>query len=309
MPKFGNFFIIKNVRKKKILYSIYCVSILVALSLFLVFHNNTSTNSQQSEIYAAGLTLNCSRSINIPVGTSFEFENGFINVSPVEAKSSMSCEIVAKTGSASDGLILNDNVFYANEIGIYNLKYSVASSETKSLSETIVVNVVEESSPILNIDTLKVEEDFAIQDVFNLNANADVDISVDKEMINLTNDTLTPISNGETEIEISFTENFVKLNKVYLINILPADFYNIRIDSVLVKDMVCTIQYKVLNNDETVVNQNLKVVIDNPNVSVINNCSPILEIMSTVKEKVNLTLYLEEQKNVKVNLTIDFNNE
>lgn len=309
MPKFGNFFIIKNVRKKKILYSIYCVSILVALSLFLVFHNNTSTNSQQSEIYAAGLTLNCSRSINIPVGTSFEFENGFINVSPVEAKSSMSCEIVAKTGSASDGLILNDNVFYANEIGIYNLKYRVASSETKSLSETIVVNVVEESSPILNIDTLKVEEEFAIQDVFNLNANADVDISVDKEMINLTNDTLTPISNGETEIEISFTENFVKLNKVYLINILPADFYNIRIDSVVVKDMICTIQYKVLNNDETVVNQNLKVVIDNPNVSVINNCSPILEITSTIKEKVNITLYLEEQKNVKVNLTIDFNNE
>lgn len=309
MPKFGNFFIIKNVRKKKILYSIYCVGILVALSLFLVFHNNTSTNSQQSEIYAAGLTLNCSRSINIPVGTSFEFENGFINVSPVEAKSSMSCEIVAKTGSASDGLILNDNVFYANEIGIYNLKYRVASSETKSLSETIVVNVVEESSPILNIDTLKVEEEFAIQDVFNLNTNADVDISVDKEMINLTNDTLTPISNGETEIEISFTENFVKLNKVYLINILPADFYNIRIDSVVVKDMICTIQYKVLNNDETVVNQNLKVVIDNPNVSVINNCSPILEITSTIKEKVNITLYLEEQKNVKVNLTIDFNNE
>ena len=296
-------------RKKKILYSIYCVSILIALSLFLVFHNNSENSSQQSEIYATGLTLNCSRSINIPVGTNFKFENNFIDVTPIEAKKLISCEIVAKTGSASDGLIFNNDFFYSNAIGIYNLKYSVASSENKSLTETIVVNVVEESYPILNTNTLKAEEEFAIEDVFNLNTTAEIDINVDTDMINLTNDTLTPISNGETKIEISFTENFVRLNKVYSINMLPADFYNIHIDSIVVKHMVCPIQYKIINYDETAVDQNLKVVINNPNVRIINNCSPVLEIMSTVKEKVNLTLYLDGEENVKLNLTIDFNNE
>lgn len=297
-------------KKTKLLYPIYSLLIIVSLALFLVFNAKGQDETVGNEtVYASEIMLNCPRSINVPLNSTFQFESNFLTVTPAEAKVNLKCEISAKTGSDIQGLTLNGNTFYADKEGIYNLKFSLPNSENKSIYENVVVNVVDENVISLNIETLKVDEEQNILDVFNVETDAEIQVEVDDSMIEYSNNTFTPISNGSTTIKVYATKNYITLAAQYEINILPADFYNIRIQNIVLNNLFCTIEYEILNNSETNVYQDITIEIDNPNVQLINDSSPFLTFRAEKDCIANITLYLTNEEDSKITLQIEFKNE
>lgn len=90
---------------------------------------------------------------------------------------------------------------------------------------------------------------------------------------------------------------------------MPADFYNIRIQNIVLNNLFCTIEYEILNNSETNVYQDITIEIDNPNVQLINDSSPFLTFRAEKDCIANITLYLTNEEDSKITLQIEFKNE
>ncbi len=276
-------------RKKKVLMSIYSVVMIVALGLLLVFQSvDESANEIEyvtaNEVYADSLILNCADTISVSVGTSFEMTSGFIEISPASANEKLSCTISPLGDADQNGLVLNDSTyteFTAMSAGNYGIEYSVPKSKNNYVTGTIVVEVVEDAQTKTSLQSLKINESVAINELLNLDADADVSVVVDDSMLVYENYQLTPISEGETEIEVSVTKNYIKYTTNYLIDITPK--YTISISDIKPTGKVCEIYYEILSSNPTeVVDQTLIVDIDNENVQILTNLSPILRLKSSV---------------------------
>lgn len=286
--------------KKKLMFVFYVLFILIALSLLLIF--KFYRNKEDDELtYATSLNLNCARTISMPINTSLELINGFLTVSPNEASKNLNLEITPKTGSPADGLVENNGIFLAKKVGYYNVVFSVPKSINKFLTEMIIINVTEENRSInMNLTTLKIQEEINIDELFTINSNADLLINVDSDMLLCNGNSLIPICKGETSIELSLVSNYIKLNQSYSLTILSEDFYTIKIDNLVVEDGVCSVEYRVLKNNDYSPCQDINIEIENPAVQIISISSPIilLNSLSPCKSKVTLSLLGEEEVSV-----------
>ena len=174
-------------------FSFYCVVIVIALMLFLIFYpqnggkdnsnqnstpntdssstiepsnpdeetpaqpsdpddtsdpsesddNNNPSNPSEEITYATSLTLNSPREITVSKNCELYFLDGFISVQPADATDNLSHTLTARSGIDIDNIIFSDNKIVGKGSGYYYLKYSVPMSEDETLSETIIIHIVD----------------------------------------------------------------------------------------------------------------------------------------------------------------------
>ena len=304
--------------KKVLIFSLYCVIIIVALILFLVFfpsnsadsatdnNNNTQVDtpnvdnpSTDNITYATLLTLNCPRSITIPLGESCELLGQFISVEPQSCFENLSYTITGRYGSSQDGIEFSDNIITTKKTGTYYLKFSVPSSEKENLTDGIQISVVEDSTTniIQLVDNLEIGIEYKLEEIFTFNTQAKINIMVDNIHLTYENNIFQPKTSGESKIEIGLIYEYIKYNYTYIVQIkekpLPPD-YIIEINLTKTEfnvGEIYPIEYAVLDKNGVTAYQYVKVESSNSDIVEITSSDyPLIYIKCKEQGEVIITI-------------------
>ena len=320
--------------KKVLIFSVYCVIIIVALILFLVFFPNISAHSsndsgdniqidspisdqqEDSIIYATDLILNCPRSITLTLGESVELLGEYIYVEPSDSYKHLSYTITGRYGSNAEGITFEDNIIKAIEKGNYYIKFSIPSSETESLSDGITISVVEDNNTTI-IQTLSIVEignEYNINTIFTFNTQANKSIQIDNpEQLILNEDTIIPQSAGEAKVVVSLIYEYIKYDYTFTLQVKdkpqPAD-YKIQIYSIpqeLETGKTYAIEYEVIDKNGVTAFQYIRVESsDSDKVEIMSYDHPLIYVKCKEEGEVTIkiTYLIDESITKEIKLTV-----
>lgn len=355
---------------KKWIFSFYCVVIVIALMLFLIFYpqngvddnsnqnstpntdssstiepsnpdeetpaqpsdpddtsdpsesydNNNPSNPSEEITNATSLTLNCPREITVSKNCELYFLDGFISVQPADAANHLSHTLTARSGSDIDNIIFSDNKIVGKGSGYYYLKYSVPMSEDETLSETIIIHIVDTTDDrIEQLNTeLELDTAYTLDELFNISkSNAKVEIvSRNETMLTFENDTFITKSAGTVEVAINMTYDYVRYSYIYTLKIkereLPPE-YAIEImdaqDGIINltynPDRSYKIQYEVTNREEEYVYQGIVVEIaDSSLLEIKSVTAPFITIKCKEQGTTTLTIRYGLDESIAIEIII-----
>ena len=342
---------------KKWVFSFYCVSIVVVLMLFLIFYpqneesininsmpstdssstidpstpNDENTDPPPSEPtdpsepdedveYASTLTLNCPREITISKNCELYLLDGFISVQPADATENLSYTLTARSGSDIDNIIFSNNKIVGKGSGYYYLKYSVPKSEDETLSETIIIHIVDTTDDrITQLNTdLELDTTYTLDELFEIStSNARLEIeSKDETMLTYENTTFTPKTAGTVELAINLTYDYIRYSYIYGLTIKErekppkyaieiADEQNGIVNLSYDPDRSYKIQYEVTNREEEYVYQGITVEVDdNTLVEITSVSAPFITIVCKGTGEVTLTIRYSLDESIVKTITI-----
>lgn len=213
-------------KKIKIIFSIYCICIILAFTLVLIFHKK----DENEDFYAESLTLNISREITIEKGSNYTLPDNFLIVKPSTMASLVSYTITNKNGDVVTDFNFDGKNIKTDTVGFFYIKFSIPA-EKETLTDTLVVHVIaeedEEISVTQNITTLTVDEIKTINELFHFTCPESATKTITLSNANIYYYELTqkflPKTAGETEINILITykSKSYNFNFVFIINGLP----------------------------------------------------------------------------------------
>jgi len=297
-------------KRKSWIYSVFVVLLILAIVLCLIFwpKNNSDINEVQDEIgeeengedngededetktpletYATSLTVNLPDTINMLVGTRVNLLSGYLEVQPSEMLNNVKTEITPRYQSSAFGLQLNNKTLLANEVGSYNLKFSVEKSATLNFTHTTMINIYQDvsNSHIIQINnSLTKGIDYELSDVFYMKENLNLDLVTDNK-ITYKNNRLKPILLGDSSISVKIIEDFIEYNYQFHFKIKDQPQYSIELKNVNNNDIefdlsntsVFFINYEIKNRNEEYVKQDVITNIENENILKIESCEPPL---------------------------------
>ena len=342
---------------KKWVFSFYCVSIVVVLMLFLIFYpqneessninsmpstdssstidpstpNDENTDPPPSEPtdpsepdedveYASTLTLNCPREITISKNCELYLLDGFISVQPADATDNLSYTLTARSGSDIDNIIFSNNKIVGKGSGYYYLKYSVPKSEDETLSETIIIHIVDSTDDkITQLNTeLELDTTYTLDKLFEIStSNARLETeSKDKTLLTYENDTFTPKAAGRAEVAINLTYDYIRYSYIYELTIKErekppeyaieiADEQNGIVNLSYDPDRSYKLQYEVTNREEEYVYQGITVEVDdNTLVEITSVSAPFITIVCKETGEVTLTIKYSLDESIVKTITI-----
>ena len=168
---------------------------------------------------------------------------------------------------------------------------------------TVVVER-EDNTVQLNKNLLQMEESAKLSDVVKLNTFANYSIMVDNKL-ELKNDIITPIEVGETKLEISIIQNYIKRCYCYKINIIPKNVIEIKLTDIIKSSNFYTVYYSVISSNEAYINQDLIVELQTDNAELVKNDSPNFIIKATDVGQIRFKLICKANPNVFASFEID----
>ena len=344
-----------------ILFYIYCVVIILVLVLFLIFYpqneesskiNSTPNTDSSSTIgpstpddenndpppsepteptdpsepdedveYASTLTLNCPREVTISKNCELYLLDGFISVQPADATENLSYTLTARSGSDVDNIIFSNNKIVGKGSGYYYLKYSVPKSEDETLSETIIIHIVDTTDDrITQLNTdLELDTTYTLDELFEIStSNARLEIeSKDKTLLTYENDTFTPKAAGTAEVAINLTYDYIRYSYIYELTIKEreqppeyaieiTDEQNGIVNLYYDPDRSYKIQYEVTNREEEYVYQGITVEVDdNTLVEITSVSAPFITIVCKGTGEVTLTIRYSLDESIVKTITIN----
>ena len=279
--------------------------------------------SEPSEdvIYASTLTLNCPREVTISKNCELYLLDGFISVQPADATENLSYTLTARSGSDIDNIIFSNNKIVGKGSGYYYLKYSVPKSEDETLSETIIIHIVDTTDDrITQLNTdLELDTTYTLDELFEIStSNARLETeSKDKTLLTYENDTFTPKAAGTAEVAINLTYDYIRYSYIYELTIKEkpkppeyvieiADEQNGIVNLSYDPDRSCKIQYEVTNREEEYVYQGITVEVDdNTLVEITSVSAPFITIVCKGTGKVTLTIRYSLDESIVKTITIN----
>lgn len=284
--------------------------------------DNTSTENKEekpSKTYATDIELMIPREISVENGSKVILNNNFLKVNPAEQISNVEIEITSKVGN-DDGIDFKNNIITAKETGFYYITFTVSSSETTEITETLVIHVIDKREDVIQLkdnvfenESFLVEELFEIKNIFTVQ-NVKVEGSVAK-----TENLLKFTTSGGCIIE--FTLNLDMISYVYQFNItvnkLPPppqycieiiNFEDDEISMNFVKNKRLTIQYVITNKNEEFVPQGITLNLSNNDVVEIISADELFIVLKFKQiGTVNIEIVCDADENVTRSLTIILN--
>lgn len=325
--------------KKSLPFLIYCCIIITAIILLLVFapkkkdedknilpSNNASTNTETNtnnsntsvldndQIYATELTINLPDTIEILVNNKVELLDGFVTVTPVEAKSKIICKIGSYYNSDINGLKLENLTLIGTIADTYKLIVSVPK-KTGMITKSVIVKVYEETE-YAHLKQLKnssiIGENLDICSYFEFNTNKEYNV-VTNDNIAFENNKLIPIVTGEGEINVEYTVGnlkYVYLFYITVINkpeyeILVYDIENKTIEIESDKTTKYEINYSIRNREEENVYQPIYVEIEDEQVVILEYVEyPLIKIKLIQKGVTKLRIICSNNTNIFIEITV-----
>lgn len=286
--------------KKRILFSTYSIILIIALALFLIFHNQ---NRNTQEEYAESLIINGPRQITMSINSELEFLNGYIEVLPRGLENNVNLTIKAKSNKNEGGLNYTNNMLLANKIGSYSLSFSVQKAKDKYLTETILVTVVETDN-LLSFKTndLVVDTPTPLNDV--LIVNTDATLSISSNDMKIENDTIIATSLAKASLQVDLTKNFVKhIYKSYF-QVVAQDNFEVSVYKVEKELLNYKVYISIKNGEFEHTGQDLEVV-SCTNVEEIKLTYPIIRVKPKSEGRVEIELALKTDQSIRTKIEFD----
>jgi len=252
--------------------------------------------------------------------SSIELLPGFLTVEPIEKLSEVAVLITVDTGSER-GLSYKNNILAATSLGKYRVRFSALKSATKEISDTIIVNVVENfTSPITQI-----VKQLTVGDTLDINEVLQIDSLITNYTIStdsiLTCNNLQIIANsvGEAQILISYDVNYIRRKQYFNFTIKQQPSYSIKLidlsfNTEIIESSIiynCNIvasffiQYEIINYSEEYVSQDILIETNTEMLTYTVN-EPLIKIKCLSKGSVSFKIICADNKEIYVNLTINF---
>ena len=266
-----------------------------------------------SETYATSFSLNLPDTININKGAKLKLKHGFVNVTPSSVLNKLEYEITPKGSSSLNGIVYNDNVITANEIGSYTIKFKMPKTESSYYSKTITVVVYPIDEEIFinqNSNSLTIGETKSVYELFTFATNKSFNMSVDNKL-QLYNNEITACELGVSNILFSFTENYMEF--IYDFNLIIKEepaykivLTNNTITIDLADNEYAYIYYQVTDRDEHFVTQDIDAISQDENIAIkvqIANDNTI-KIKGLVAGETIITIFLTADESIKVDVRV-----
>ncbi len=197
-------------KKRAVLYTIYCCIVIIVLASFLVFKLNKNDDVELAS-RAKSITLNTPRELTITTNKKIKLLDGFISIEPANAIDLLTYSITASATTSTDyfDFDFKNKTFSARKTGYYYIKFEVPKNAYSNLNDTLKIHAVADSKQDFTLKTnqILVGKTARFEDIFNQN-------SVFKYTVELENDNLSYSDNcfyankeGVTKVSITINRN------------------------------------------------------------------------------------------------------
>ncbi len=274
-------------------------------------------DTEDKIVYATSLVLNCPRSITINLGESVILLNGYISIKPEESSIFLKYEITNKYGSEDGGISFLNNIITANKIGKYSIDFTIPKSKNQHLKDSIQVSVEEnENSNIIQlVDSLEIGSDYKLDDVFQINTNADMRIEVlDTNCLIYEDETFIPLSKGNAKILIQLKYDYILYNYSFSLTIRLKPEYTIEIYSdnsdelKLFQGEIFPLMYNIIDKNGITAYQKISVVSSNSAiVEVLSTDHPLIYLNCKSRGEIILTItcLLDDQVRKEIKIVVE----
>ena len=288
-------------QKKKIMFFIYGTILIIALALFLILHNKTE---REKPIYAETITINGPREISMVVNSNLELLTGYSTITPKEATKDLTMSVKSKSVANTGGLTISNNVITATKQGSYSVTFSLPQSNSKILSETITISVLDQNDEIsVKTTNLFLNEPTTIDDLITISTKAEISLQVD-DKVELKNECLNPNELGETIMKVYLVKNYLKRVYSYSFFILPKDDFKIAVTKIIKDEFDYKIQLNITNRDKQHCTENIT-ILSTENVKSITAECPIISLIPINDGYIKITVALTDYPEILS--TIEFN--
>ena len=307
-----------NKRAKVWIYAIISVLAILGLIVALVLipkddepDFDNESNDSPTEVYATNFQINLPTTIEIPVGQSVKILDGFVSVSPASVLNKLTYEL-----SSNSGITFSNNVITANEVGYYSLKFKMPKSQSayfvKTISIVVSQNYDNAHASIINNSIEKgkaqnIYEIFDIENGFSFNMTSD-------NKVNISGDTLTGLTVGSSEINLSFVDGYLEYIYSFSIIVKEQPEYQIKLNNVsnnliiidISENDVYLINYEVLDKNNQHVTQQILAQSSNNEIVVVEKVydDSIIKIRAIKSGEAKIVLSILNNLSITVEINI-----
>ena len=270
-------------KKSKWLYGIFSIVVIVALAIVLIFVNkddnkNNNNPNESIETYATTLIVDLPQTIKIAVGSQVKFNNDYLTIEPSSVSNKLSINIEADQ-NITNGIIFENNLLIANEIGTYTITFSVPKSKLTNFTKSIKIEVVskDQNAHLTQIKkSIIIGKAENISNLFEITVGSTFTLTTDSKLTYSNNEILAN-DFGDCSLEFSFIEN--NLEYLYCFNLTVKQIPEYVIETNVVnnliqldlQDNVFQIQYQVKNRDEEEIYQIVTATSEDESVVKVND--------------------------------------
>ncbi len=298
------------------MFSVLAIAV-IAVALVLIpkddEQKSDKDNAPSEEIYATSFSLNLPNTIIIPVGSSVNLLDCYVNVSPSSMIDKLTYEI------SSNGIEFSNNKIIANTIGLHTIKFKMPKDKSTFHAKTITINVCDasENPHVLLIKNLIINgKSEQINNVFSISDGVVYKILTDNN-VNLNNNSLTGINVGDAEITFNIEDDFIEYVYKFTLKIKEQPEYSIilnNVDNNLIvlntnDNDVFHINYQVVDKNEQHVEQQISVVSYNTDVVKIESVADDILIKIRAKSigetKIKISILSNSTIFVEINVLVN----
>ncbi len=298
-------------KKGRIFYIIFCVSVIVALAVFLVVKSQFEKPADQetpTTEYAQSLSLECADSYTITVGSKLHFHD-YISVNPSKFYYSITRMVLLNDIQYAHNIFAS-NTFAPTEIGNYKIQFSLPKSETENFIEEInitVVNLEDFESLKINKTTFEIDDEIAFEDLFNVSLPYASKTVETNGNLKFENDKFVALSCGTGTIKITFATTYCNYEFNFDVEIVEkSPIYEISVVNIF-RDPVkpfCYIDYTVSGEHSSTL---VDVQLSNGNATFESVMDGRIKLKIINEGSVDVTIKSQTYENVSTTINIDFN--
>jgi len=290
--------------KKRIIFYSYCFILISALVLCLTLIPKLTKRKEnfattKSSVYATDLKLNCPRELKVEVGTPVTLSTNFLCVEPQTAFKELEIEISSKKGN-EEFIEFTNNTIFAKQAGFYYINFKVYKDKNNYLSETLVINAVENDNKIVQrLDNIYEGEILPIESVLLIDDAYNSTITTCNNTL-LKDDSIKFLSVGESKISVTLTNEYTTTHYTFLISVieLPKQvkyeiFINNYYEATIGETLL--IPYEIKCNNGGFVSQKLNVEIEDKKLELISadECFIILKCKDVGNATIKVSVPLD----------------
>lgn len=218
-------------KKRVVLYTIYCCIVIIVLASFLVFKLNKDDDIEPAS-RAESIMLNTPRELTITTNKKIQLLDGFISVEPANAMDLLTYSITASATTSTDyfDFDFKNKTFSARKTGYYCIKFEVPKNAYSSLSDTLKIHAIAETKQDFALETNQITlgKTVKFEQIFKQNSPFNFDVVLENDNLIYADNCFYANKEGITKVSITITRDFISYTNEYDIHIekdytIPSD--------------------------------------------------------------------------------------
>lgn len=209
-------------KKRAVLYTIYCCIVIIVLASFLVFKLNKDEDSEPPT-RAKSILINTPREITVSTNKQIKLLDGFISVEPANAIELLTYSVSASATTSVENFVFDfeNKTFLAKRTGYYYIEFSLPKNAYSNLSDTLKIHAVADTKQDFSLQTnqIFVGKSANFGDIFKQNSVFNYTVELENDNLSFANNCFYANKAGKTKVSITITRGYVQYVNTYEIHI------------------------------------------------------------------------------------------